>query len=275
MKVVWLGAAALLLGIMVSALAYAVPAAWVAQYVAHATQGRVQLAHARGLWHKGNATLVLSSGTGGADAVHWSQAAQWQVNAAQWPAQWALQVTLPEIGLPLIVTVRLGLSGWAATLAPWRGAVPLSALAGLGAPFNTLALEGDAQINLSALQFASVAPARPAANPVEIRIHRLRSALAQGAVLGDYIVQGNAGGDAGTFELRTTQGILQLDGQGKCDTGGSTGGTKARLSCSFAGTARATQHDDALIGNLLGLLGKQLSPGGQNTDGKPITELRW
>jgi general secretion pathway protein N len=257
---------------MVSALAYAAPAAWVAQYVAHATQGRVQLARARGLWHNGNATLVLSSGTGGADAVHWSQAAQWQVNAVQWPAQWALHVTLPEVGPPLTITLNLGLSGWAATLAPWRGTVPLSALAGLGAPFNTLALEGDAQINLSALHFASATPANPAANPVEIRFNRLRSALAQGVVLGDYIVQGNAGVASSTFELRTVQGILQLDGQGKCGTGS---GTKARQSCSFAGTARATRHDDALIGNLLGLLGKQRSPGGQNSDGKPITELRW
>jgi hypothetical protein len=103
---------------------------------------------------------------------------------------------------------------------------------------------------------------------VEIQIKQLRSALAQGVVLGDYVVQGKAGPGAGSFVLRTAQGVLQLDGQGLCSSA-------SRLSCSFEGTARAARRDDALIGNLLGLLGKPRNPKSQKPDEDYVTELRW
>jgi general secretion pathway protein N len=258
-----------MLCVMLSALAYAIPAAWVAQRLAGASNGRVQLAHARGLWHRGSGILVLSSARGGADAVHWTQALHWHVAAVQWPLLWVLRVSLPEVGPPLAITLRLGLSGWATEIAPWRGVVPLAALAGLGAPFNTLALEGDAQIGLAAMAFASAVPAKPVTSPnVEIQIKQLRSALAQGVVLGDYVVQGKAGAGAGSFVLRTAQGILQLDGQGHCSSA-------SRLSCSFEGTARAARRDDALIGNLLGLVGKPRNAKNQQPDEDHVTELRW
>ena len=259
----------LLLSVMAAALAYAIPAAWVAQHLTGAAGGRVQLAHARGLWHHGSGVLVLSSGAGGANAVHWAQRVDWDVKPQRSPLLWALRVTWPEVGPPLPVMLRLGLSGWTADVAPWRGVIPLSALAGLGAPFNTLGLEGEAQIGLSALQFSSVPNVKPTAEPnMEINIARLRSAMAQGVVLGDYVLRGHANAAGGAFALRTTQGALLLDGTGQCRAHERA----SRLSCGFEGTARAARHDDALIGNLLGLLGKQQI---QSSSKNPITELRW
>ncbi len=249
---------------MTAALAWAVPAAWVAQRVGTASAGRVQLAHASGLWHHGSAILVLSSGSGGADAAHWTQRLQWEVTHVRWPAQWTLRLNLPDVGTPLPVTLAWGFSGWRLEMPAWRGVIPLAALAGLGAPFNTLGLEGDAQVALSPLQLAPAVDTKPATPNVEINIAHLRSALAQGVVLGDYQVLGKIGSRGGTYELRTLQGALQAAGNGLCEA-------KSRLSCHFHGTARAARQDDALIGNLgnlLGLLGKQQS---QNS----VTELRW
>jgi hypothetical protein len=106
---------------------------------------------------------------------------------------------------------------------------------------------------------------------MEIHIAQLRSALARGVVLGDYVVRGVAGDGGGTFRLHTLQGVLQLDGAGKCTPG-------RQFSCGFEGTARTARHEDALIGNLLGLLGKQQgqkNPESRVTDKDFVTELRW
>ena len=260
------GGALLLLALMTIALAYAVPATWMAQHVAGATGGRVQLVRVRGLWHCGSGIVVLSSGSGGADAAHWAQRVHWDVTQIQWPATWELRVTWPELGPPLRITLSAGLSRWDAKITPWRGVISLTALAGLGAPFNTVALQGDAHVGLSELRFSSASGAKPATvSNVEITIAGLRSELAQGVVLGDYRLRGKAGAAGGAFELSTVQGTLLLDGIGQCSV-------KNRLSCNFEGTARAARHDDALLGNLLGLLGKQQ---GQNSGKNPYTELRW
>lgn len=252
--------------LMTIALAYAVPAAWMAQHVAGATGGRVQLARVSGFWHRGSGIVVLSSGSGGSDAAHWEQRVHWDVTQIQWPATWELSVTWPELGPPLRLTLSAGLSRWDAEITPWRGVIPLTALAGFGAPFNTVALEGNAHVSLSELRFSSSAGANPTpVSNVEITIAGLRSQLAQGVVLGDYRLRGKAGAAGGTFELSTVQGTLLLDGIGQCRV-------KNRLSCSFEGTARAAQHDDALLGNLLGLLGKQQV---QSSSKIPFVELRW
>lgn len=258
--------ALLLMLFMLIALVYGIPAAWVAQHLAGASGGRLQLVRVSGLWHRGSAIVVISSGQGGSDAAHWQQRVHWDLKQKQWPGIWALRITWPELGPPLYITLGVGLSSWQVNSAPWRGAIPLTVLAGLGAPFNTLALEGAARISMSELRYSSSPEAKPVTvSNVEIAIARLRSALAQGVVLGDYVVRGNMHAAGGTFELRTVQGMLLLDGIGQC-------GVKNRFSCSFQGTARAARQDDASLANVLGLLGKQQS---QDSGNNPITELRW
>ena len=89
--------------LMTIALTYAVPAAWMAQHVAGATGGRLQLVRVSGFWHRGSGIVVLSSG-GGADAAHWEQRVHWDVTQIEWPATWELRVTWPELGPPLRLT---------------------------------------------------------------------------------------------------------------------------------------------------------------------------
>ena len=102
--------------VMTVAIVYAMPAAWAVEALSSRTAGRVQLAHVRGLWHRGSGILVLSSGAGGADAVHWAQRIQWDVALLRVPTQWALRVTWPEVGPPFRVTLQAGLASWAATV---------------------------------------------------------------------------------------------------------------------------------------------------------------
>lgn len=254
---------------MLCALVYAVPATWVAEQLAKTSGGRVQIAQARGVWHQGSGILVLSSAPGGADAVHWRHALEWRVAALLWPSQWALRITLPEAGPPLSVMLALSRSGWTVETLPWQGVLPLAALQGLGAPFNTLALNGEAQLALATIPFLPAPSAKAPLSPnLDIHIKQLRSALAREVVLGDYVVQGTASGGGGAFVLRTISGVLQLDGAGDCRGG-------QRLSCSFKGTARATRRDDAVMANLLGLLGEQLGRKTQANDTDYVTELRW
>ena len=259
----------LLTCVMLGAMAYAVPATWVANHVGRASGGRLQIAQARGFWHQGSGFLVVSSAPGGSDAMHWQQALEWQLGALQWPWLWSLHIKLPEVGPPLSVLLSLNRSGWAMATTPWRGVLPLAVLQGLGAPFNTLALEGDAQFGLAAVPLVSAPPRQAPISPnIEIHIKQLRSALAREVVLGDYVVQGTASGSGGAFVLRTTSGVLQLDGAGDCRG-------RPRLTCSFKGTARAKRQDDAVMANLLGLLGEQQGRKRQANDTEYVTELRW
>jgi general secretion pathway protein N len=272
-------AALVLTLILLAALIYAAPAAWLARYISEVSQGRVLLAQTRGLWHDGSALLVLTSGAGGADAVHWPRRVTWSATPRT-PLRWSLRFDWPDAGPPLPATLTIGFSGWALDAGPWRGAVPLAAFSGLGAPFNTLALEGEAQIALGTLHFASAGATQNTAPNVEITVSQLRSALAQGVVLGDYAVRGQfgtkGGSASGTFTLSTRQGALLLDGHGQCTPTEGAGGSSARISCGFNGTARAARHDDALLGNLLGLLGKiQPQPQVSFSGNSPVTELRW
>jgi general secretion pathway protein N len=169
-------------------------------------------------------------------------------------------VHAPDIGPPFNALWRPGLNGGTWQFESWQGRAPLGALSGLGAPFNTLALQGNAQLTLNT---------RHTNTPgVQLTFSSLRSALAQGVLLGDYAVQGELTGvNAGAFTLATQRGILKLSGKGRCTL-------HRRMTCQFAGEAEAAERDRALLGNLLGLLGKTRVASDADTT-KAVTELRW
>lgn len=254
--------------LFIAIVGYVIPAHWVAQGVARASGERVRIAHARGWWHDGSGLLLLTSGSGGADAVYWPQRVAWRVRPAGGVLTWVAQIAWPDAGGPLTVTVRIGLPHPVLHVGAWQGRIPLPALAGLGAPFNTLALTGDARVDLPAIALPVISAQSERAPDLRIHIASLRSALAPGAELGDYevlarLTPGNPRGAA--FTLNTLRGALQLSGAGQCLW-------QRRGSCSFEGQAQAAQHDEALLGNLLGLLGKRKTSGNSPI---PVTELRW
>lgn len=256
------------------------PASWVAHAVAHISKSRVLMAHPRGWWHDGAALLMLASGSGGAEATYWPQRISWRVRPVDGLTAVRVTAHVPDAGPPIEATLSLWPPGsrLSGRIGPWRGHLPLTALAGLGAPFNTLNLQGEAQIDLTQVQIppAQYQP-RAAPHDVLVTVHGLRSALAQGVELGDYVLNGSLARHEQdnqlplAFNLHTLRGALNLSGNGRCQVRG-------QVLCNFAGKAYARGQDEALLGNLIGLLGKTQAapqPSAGAAPARAVTELRW
>ncbi len=116
------------------------PAAWAAERVAEATSHRVLLADAQGsIWH-GSATLALTAGTGAADATVLPGRLSWSLDV--WPLlMGTLRAHLThDRAMAQPVTLAVSRGGWQAEAGSMT--LPASLLAGIGAPFNTLRLDG-------------------------------------------------------------------------------------------------------------------------------------
>ena len=128
------------LGLLLAVVLHA-PAQWLASGVNAASRGHVQLRDAQGTVWRGDAQWVLTSGPGGQDALALPQRLHWQLRP-QWNG---LQLTLdaacctPQPVLLQLQPVWLGLQ---VSLVSPRSVWPAQWLSGLGAPWNTLALNG-------------------------------------------------------------------------------------------------------------------------------------
>ena len=228
-----------LLGAGATLLALA-PAAWLAPRCAALTGGHVELVEPRGsVWH-GSATLVLAAGGHAESAallpgrIEWDTAF-WPLFAGRLQMRMRHSEAMPE---PVEVDVtRLG-----ATLSAGRLTVPASLLTGLGAPFNTLALEGGVTLDWSAWRVFG----RRTFGQLGVTLDGMSSRVSRVRPLGSYRVVFEALGDGGRLSLSTTRGPLLLDGSGTLNDG----------AFSFRGTARAEPAArEALLG-LLNLLGR-------------------
>jgi general secretion pathway protein N len=128
------------LGLLLAVVLHA-PAQWLASGVNAASRGHVQLRDAQGTVWQGHAQWVLTSGPGGQDALALPQRLHWQ-----WRPQWnGLELTLnaacctPQ---PLMLKLQPVWLGLQVSLVSPRSVWPAQWLSGLGAPWNTLALNG-------------------------------------------------------------------------------------------------------------------------------------
>ena len=139
--------------------------------------------------------------------------------------------------------------------ATWRGAtlsagsigVPASLLTGLGAPFNTLALDGAVQLTWSPWRVIG----SNSYGRLSVTLTDVSSRASPVRPLGSYRAQLQAQGASSTIELTTLKGPLLLNGQG----------TVSRTSTSFQGTASATADQRDNLAGLLNLLGRPTTPG--------------
>ena len=138
----WLIVAILACGVTLAMLA---PAAWLTPQFSRATGGRVNLVDARGSVWRGSAKLMLSAGPDTASATLLPGLIEWRTdflplltgrlhmrmrNATNMPGQIVLDASRAET-----------------TLSSGSMTVPAALLVGLGAPFNTLDLQGDLQLD--------------------------------------------------------------------------------------------------------------------------------
>jgi len=242
-----------LLGAVAGLLAFA-PAAWLADGVASATGQRLLLADARGTVWRGSAVAVLTGGEGSRDAAALPGRLEWTVGLSgrQIVLTARHECCLNGVNGELRLLIAPGIGGMKFTLPPAAGVRaqwPAGWLAGLGTPWNTLQLGGWLRLTSPGLALESVEGRWRFDGRAELALDAISSRLSTLPKLGAYRVNvaGTAAtGDAG-ITLSTTEGPLQLSGSGQWAAG--------RLR--FRGEARAAEGFEAVLNNLLNLIGRR------------------
>lgn len=228
------------------------PARWLATAVERATHGQVQLRQPRGTVWSGDAVLTLSPDPTSAELRSLPSRLHWQWGLADWGL--ALQLSsaccTPE---PLQWRLTRAQGQWDLSLADQTSHWPLSLLAGLGAPWNTLQAEGQLQWHSQGLRLAWQGGAPHWQGQTELQVQDLASSLSTLRPMGSYriVLQGSEAGTATPeLTLSTLSGPLRLVGQGQWL------GQRLR----FTGEASADEGFEAALSNLLNIIGRRDGP---------------
>ena len=221
------------------------PAAWITPQFAKATQGHVNLVEPSGsLWH-GSATLVLAAGKDAGAGTLLPGRVRW--DTAFWPLltgrlRMRMQQT-PAMPQPIEVNA----APRATTITSGDIAVPAALLAGLGAPFNTLDLQGTVQLSWTPWRLLGTR----AYGQLTVTLTDMSSRVSPVKPLGSYRVTLQSQGETSTIDLATLGGSLLLNGHG----------TISASSTSFHGQASATPQASDNLAGLLNLLGRPTGDG--------------
>lgn len=247
----WLGG---LLGLLLALLVFA-PASWLAGAVATATQDRVRLVNASGTVWSGRADLLLTGGQGSRDQAALPQGLRWQLAPGLEGARPALSLSLtapcctPE---PLRLSWLPGWDGGQLRLAATQSQWPAELLSGLGTPWNTLRLEGQLQLQTPGLQAQWLSGGLALQGDLTLDAIDLASRLSTLRPLGSYRMNFQGGTDSrqAMLTLQTLRGELQLQGSGQWLGG--------RLR--FQGEAQAAPGREAVLSNLMNIMGRRQGP---------------
>lgn len=241
-----------LLGTLAGALAAVVagaPAHWLASGVRWASQERIQLREARGTVWSGSASLTLTGGPGSRDARSLPGRLDWQL-AWRWPG---LALSLSSsccTTTPLQWHLQRADGHWQLSLQDQQSNWPMDLLSGLGAPWNTLQAEGLLQWQSTGLRLHWADGRLRWHGRTELQLHELASHLSTLRPMGSYRLN-LQGAESGTpmpeLTLTTLKGPLQLSGQGLWV------GERLR----FAGEASAEPGHEAVLSNLLNIIGRR------------------
>jgi general secretion pathway protein N len=242
----------IVLGLGAALIAWA-PAHWLTGAVARASDGRLLLADARGTVWRGSAVPVLTGGADSRDASALPGRLEWRLGLD------GLTPTLRarhdcclrgeqrlrlHFGAP---GLRLELAGEPGQVQP-VGDWPASWLAGLGTPWNTLQPSGVVRLAHQGLSLIARDGGWQLTGRAEIDLDRMSARVSPLPRLGDYRLdlQGQPDGTT-TLALSTRSGALRLQGQGRLAGG----------ALQFRGEARATPGDEAVLNNLLNIIGRR------------------
>lgn len=242
-----------IVGALVGLVTFA-PAAWMARAVASFTDQRVLLTDPQGSVWNGSAVAVLSGGADSRSASALPGRLSWTLR----PAWLALNLQARHEccinGAPML-RVQPGLGRTVVTMAPTAagasiGQWPAAWLAGLGAPWNTLELGGTLRLNSPGFTLEHVQGRMRFLGDVTLDVSGMTSRLSTLPNLGSYRVQvrgdaANAG--QATVQLSTTQGPLELSGNGQWTGAG----------LRFRGEAKAAEGQQDALANLLNIIGRR------------------
>jgi general secretion pathway protein N len=220
------------------------PAAWITPQFAKVTRGHVNLVDPAGSLWNGSATLMLAAGDDPGGATLLPGRIEWRT--AFWPlftGRVRMQMRQTD-AMPDAVSVDASMRG--ATLTGGGIAVPASLLAGLGAPFNTLGLQGD--VRLAWTDWRTIG--KEAFGRLTVTLNDMSSRVSLVKPLGSYRVLFQAEGASSTVDLSTLKGPLMLNGHGVVQQTGT----------SFQGTASAAPDQRDNLAGLLNLLGRRTGP---------------
>ncbi|HLX02523.1 MAG TPA: type II secretion system protein N [Trinickia sp.] len=238
----WLAIAVVSCGIT---LVVMLPAAWITPQFAKQTQGHVNLIEPSGsLWH-GSAALMLAAGSDSGTATLLPGRIEW--HTAFWSLLTGrLQMRMKQSdAMPDPVTFEATANG--AGLSGGSLAVPAALLAGLGAPFNTLDLQGDVNLTWSEWRVLGHKPF----GQLIVTLTDMSSRVSRVKPLGSYRMVFQAEGASSTLDLSTLKGPLLLQGHGTM-AGGMT---------QFQGEASAEPDQRDNLAGLLNLLGRPTGTG--------------
>jgi general secretion pathway protein N len=237
----WIAVAVLSVIVTLGAM---LPAAWIVPQFAKATAGHVNLVDPAGSLWKGSATLMLAAGSDGSGATLLPGRIEWKT--AFWPlftGHVHMQMRQTD-AMPDDVFVDASRMG--STLSPGTIAVPASLLAGLGAPFNTLQMEGNVRLTWTEWRVLG----NSTFGQVTVALGDMASRVSRVKPLGSYNVVFQAEGQSGTIDLTTLRGPLLLTGKGSVSAG----------STVFNGTATSAPDQRDNLAGLLNLLGRHTTP---------------
>jgi general secretion pathway protein N len=220
------------------------PAAWITPQFGKQTRGHINLVDPAGsLWH-GSATLMLAAGSDMSAATLLPGRIEW--HTAFWPlfTGRVRMVMRHSEAMPDPITVDAALRG--ATVTPGAMAVPASLLSGLGAPFNTLDLQGDVRLAWSDWRSFN----HEAFGQMTVTLNDVSSRVSLVKPLGSYRLLFQAQGESSTLDLTTLKGPLMLTGNGSVSS----------VSTSFHGTASAVPEAHDNLAGLLNVLGRPSGP---------------
>jgi general secretion pathway protein N len=237
----WVLAAALSSGMVMLAL---LPAAWITPQFSKATGGHVNLVNPTGSLWQGSATLMLAAGSDASTATLLPGRIEW--HTAFWPlfVGRVRMTMLQSDAMPNPITVDATRRG--AILSQGEITVPAALLSGLGAPFNTLDLDGNVQLAWNDWRSFG----HEAFGQLRVTLTDASSRISLVKPLGSYRVVIQAEGSRSTIDLSTLKGPLMLDGHGTVSAGSTT----------FDGTASAAPEARDNLAGLLNLLGRPKGP---------------
>lgn len=249
---------------MLLALPAFAPAAWLAQAVARASEGRLLLADARGTVWSGDAVVALSAGAGARDAASLPGRLRWTLGWRDGAFELALRHPCCLHGTPAL-RVRPGLDATSIALTAADGADgrighwPAAWLRGLGTPWNTLQLAGELQLASQGMRFERAGAAWRARGAMQLTLQGAASRLSTLPRLGswriDFVAPPSAAGAPDAVDkpaslrltLATDEGPLRLEGRGSWSVRG----------LQLRGHASADPGSEAALAPLLDIIGRR------------------
>jgi general secretion pathway protein N len=215
------------------------PARWLAPWVAAHTPFR--LVDAQGTIWRGSTRLMLTAGPGSRDRALLPDRIQWQATFSGLHLQ-----ALCCMSEPLRLSMRLFGGPARLSVSDQRSLWPAEVLSGLGTPMNTLAPTGRLLLQTADLHWHWSPSGPQLGGQLTVELQNLGSALSTLRPMGHYRLA-LQGGTQPQLTLSTIAGALQLQGQGRWQSG----------RWRFTGQASAEPGLEPALGNILNIIGRR------------------